>query len=131
MTDLPQTCPSCGSSNVVYPEGTREACACADCLQLYVPENRLDPAKQLCDDCAWRPGSPERQDEYRWAMIVEATIVKQEHPFYCHKGMACELNAGGNAIGYIRPESEADMKPCAGWRAHLLAYQNGISARKL
>lgn len=128
---IEQSCPACGSRNVIYAEGTTEACACADCKQLYVPEHRADPAKQMCNDCAWRPGSPERQDEYKWAMIVEATIVQQEHPFYCHKGLACEVDLKGSAVSYLRPESEEQLTPCAGWKAHLLAYQNGTPARKL
>lgn len=132
MTELPQTCPACGSQRTLWPEGTREACACADCGQLFVPEDRPDPDVQLCNDCAFRPGSPERGDPYKWAEIIQTTIVDQVHPFHCHKGLACKLDLKGKTIGYLRPAGgELDMRPCAGWRAHLAAYQAGKPAREL
>ena len=125
-----QKCPRCGSDEVLVPDGTLEAVACGNCTQLFVPENREQPETQMCDDCAFRPNSPERQDEYKWADIIDTTIVNEIHPFYCHKGMACKLS--GNTLTYQMPEEgEAAMTPCAGWRAHKAAYKAGIPARKL
>lgn len=130
MVPLAQSCPTCGSDQVVFPDLTHEACGCLACGQLFVPEHRLDPTVQLCDDCAFRPGSPERLDGYKWAEIIEATIVEQIHPFHCHKGLACELR--GQSLHYLRPEEgQRPLTPCAGWRAHLKAYQSGTPARKL
>ena len=127
---LAQSCPACNSDRVIFSDLTQEACACLACGQLFVPEHRVDPATQLCDDCAFRPGSPERQDGYKWAEIIEATIVEQIHPFHCHKGLACELR--GQTLHYLRPEEgQRPLTPCAGWRAHLKAYQSGMPARKL
>lgn len=127
---LAQACPTCGSNQVLFSDLTHEACVCRACGQLFVPEHRVDPASQLCDDCAFRPGSPERADGYKWAEIIQATIVDQLHPFHCHKGLACELRDG--TLHYLRPEEgQKPLTPCAGWRAHLLAYQAGTPARKL
>lgn len=129
---LPQTCPACGSSSVIWADGTDEACACGDCNQLYVPDFRPEPLKQMCDDCAFRPGSPERSDAYKWMQIIEATIIEQQHPFHCHKGLACELDAGGSTIRYLRPDpGQKQLTQCAGWKAHLRAYKNGTPWRKL
>ena len=134
MTDknfhIKQVCPACGSMNVKFPEGEVEACVCFDCVQLFVPENRTNPDKQMCNDCAFRPNSPERQDLYKWAEIIRATIVDQEHPFHCHKGLKCRLQ--GQDLVYLTPEpGEALMHPCAGWLAHSLAYRAGIPAKDL
>lgn len=132
MLDLDQTCPACGSDRVIFPDVTREACCCLDCRQLFVPEHRADPAVQLCDDCAFRPGSPERADQYKWAEIIQTTIVDRSHPFHCHKGLACKVDAATATITYLQPEpGQKPMTPCAGWRAHLAAYQAGTPARKL
>jgi hypothetical protein len=127
---LPQECPNCGSDQVIFSDLTHEACACIACGQLFVPEDRVDPDGQLCNDCAFRPNSAERQDPWKWADIIETTIVDQVHPFHCHKGMACELK--GATLHYVQPAGGlAAMQPCAGWRAHLKAYQAGTPARKL
>lgn len=129
MPDHP--CPKCGSTRTEAPATTHpEAAVCLDCLNLFVPEYRSDPAAQLCNDCAFRPGSPERADPFHWAMIIEATIVDGDHPFYCHKGLSCELKHG--SLTYQKPtEGEPAMTPCAGWRAHKLAYEAGKPAREL
>jgi gentisate 1,2-dioxygenase len=130
MADLEQTCPACGSRSVIYPDVSREACSCRDCNQLFVPEHRVNPDVQMCDDCAFRPGSPERQDKYKWAEIIEATIVERLHPFHCHKGLRCSFD--GHNLTYQQPEpGQKPMTPCAGWRAHLAAYQAGTPARNL
>lgn len=131
MTTVVVACAACGSTRYGSPAGADpEAVVCLDCACLFVPETRPNPTLQLCNDCAFRPGSPERQDKYKWAEIIQATIVEGEHPFYCHKGMSCELR--GTTLHYVLPvEGEAAMMPCAGWRAHKLAYDAGVPARRL
>lgn len=121
---LAQACPTCGSNQVLFAGLIREACVCRACGQLFVPEHRVDPAGQLCDDCAFRPGSPERADGYKWAEIIQATIVDQLHPFYCHKGLTCELR-DGSLYYRLHEEGKAPLTTCAGWLAHLKAYQSG------
>lgn len=125
------TCPNCGSTNTVLPKIPRpEAAACLGCATLFVPETRARPEAQLCNDCAFRPGSPERADPYKWAEIVETTIVDAVHPFFCHKGLTCSLD--GNTLKYQIPQGgQAAMTPCAGWRAHKAAYDAGTPAREL
>lgn len=127
---LPQECPNCGSDQVIFSDVTHEACSCRACGQLFVPEHRVDPDGQLCDDCAFRPGSRERQNEYLWAELVQTTIVDQVHAFHCHKGLCAALR--GQELVFLPPtEGQRPMRPCAGWRAHLAAYQAGTPARKL
>lgn len=131
MPDINPICPRCLSPRIVLPPLEHaEAAVCLDCARLFIPETRPDPAAQLCDDCAFRPGSPERVDPYKWAEIIQTTIVDAAHPFYCHKGMGCELR--GQTLHYLMPtEGEKVMTPCAGWRAHKLAYEAGTPAREL
>lgn len=125
-------CPKCGSEfaeTMVLDDGS-EVAVCRGCAQLYIPENRTEPCRQLCDDCAFRPGSPERADGYKWAEIIQVTIVDAEHPFFCHKGMTARLD--GETLRYeMPPGGQNDMTPCAGWKAHRAAYLAGTPARKL
>lgn len=120
-------CPVCGSTTHVSTQVTNEAVVCRDCNTLYVPENRANPDAQMCNDCAFRPGSPERGDPYKWAEIVQTTIVEQLHPFHCHKGMECRLE---NQSLVYKPE-DRPMRPCAGWRSRMAAYLAGTPSREL
>ena len=51
-------------------------------------------AADMCHDCAYRAGSPERADEHGAEHLV--TIVGTGEPFYCHQGMR-------RAVGYRHP----------------------------
>ena len=124
-------CPTCRSEDVEKADADGSPIAvCQNCATVVVPEMRENPAIELCDDCAFRPNSPERQDPYKWAEIIEVTIVNGDHPFYCHKGLTCELH--GTTLSYNRPEEGTRaMTPCAGWRSRMAAYRAGIPARRL
>jgi hypothetical protein len=41
--------------------------------------------KEPCDNCAFRPGSPEQKDKARWAELMAS--LKENGRFYCHKGV--------------------------------------------
>lgn len=120
-------CPKCGSTAHYVAEVTNEAVVCADCMTLYVPETREDPDRQMCNDCAFRPDSPERKDHYKWAEIIQTTIVEEAHPFHCHKGMECVLS--GQTIIY--DPKDRPMRVCAGWRSRMEAYRKGTPTRML
>lgn len=124
------TCPACKSEcwQAVNVEATPVA-VCMDCATVFVPEERAEPLRQLCDDCAWRPGSPERADPYRWAQLIEDTIEGGK-PFYCHKGLTCRLE--GQTLHYQIPENGTQgMTPCAGWLSRKLAFYAGVPSAKL
>lgn len=124
------TCPACKSEywQELLLEGSPVA-VCSDCATAFIPETRAEPFAQLCDDCAFRPGSPERADPSRWAQIVETTIVGDK-PFYCHKGLTCRLD--GTTLHYIIPDNGREtMTPCAGWYSRKMAYAAGRPLSKL
>ncbi|MEJ0046984.1 MAG: hypothetical protein WDN04_13345 [Rhodospirillales bacterium] len=59
-----------------------------------------------CDNCAFRPGSPEQQDKEKWRALIESLDPNNapEHHFfagrfYCHKNVPIDLKAGpGNFL---------------------------------
>lgn len=83
-------CPRCNGAGVVetkLPAGattTEPIDLCLACGALWEREVRPEPELEHCDNCAFRPGSPEQQDPERWATIVEET-VRGNGMFLCHK----------------------------------------------
>jgi hypothetical protein len=93
-------CPRCNSAELrgpmphpEKPQGTLYQ-ACADCLAVWeaIPEGEhfKRDGEQLafrepCDNCAFRPGSPESQDKPQWRDLM--TQLKAGGSFYCHKGV--------------------------------------------
>lgn len=73
-------------------------------------------AGAMCDDCAFRKGSPESEELER--------IARQDTPFYCHKGMPVRAPFGKPVQDDYCPRTDATGAPlgypvCAGWkRAH-------------
>ncbi len=75
------------------------------------------PESEMCDNCAFRKNSPERQDPYRWAEIME--IVEEGRPFHCHKGLPFDLKTSK----FEPPSKEAGrVTVCAGWINARLAH---------
>ena len=113
-------CGGCGSANLLMTQDTDCSYAvCQNCLRLQEAETRADPCTHMCDNCAFRPNSPERADPYRWWQIEEAAIEGGQ-PFYCHKGMNAHLQGG--TMTYLPGDLVETMQPCAGWLANRLAY---------
>lgn len=120
-TPRPDSCPSCSSKRLrdVDPtsmDATDRAIfehhfdaplqLCLDCGAVWEPfpaEGYVeDPvAAEPCDNCAFRPGSPEQRDPERWRELV--THLKPgadpmgDHRFYCHKHMPIDLTVPGHA----------------------------------
>jgi len=65
---------------------------------------------QPCDDCAFRPRSPEAKQEG-----LLARVVRQETPFYCHKGMPLDGKGKMPAEGDYFPRDHKLYPICAGW----------------
>lgn len=118
------TCGGCGSANLETTNGDDTQWAfCNHCLRLQELETRVDPLAQLCDNCACRPGSPERADPFGW-MRWQEKHIEGGVPFYCHKGLALSFDPSGEMHVEVTAESslEAQEKPCAGWLARRMAY---------
>lgn len=89
--------------------------------------------KRMCSDCAFRPNSPERNGDERYAHSGEGGLDEvMSGTFLCHAGMrrllrevhpsGAEIEAmpGAYAPGY--PPRKADGSPpelCAGWAAEM------------
>lgn len=96
-------CPNCGSGRVVV-HGTAgiselkfygpQIATCADCRTAWEPIDetliwdRTDPCASLreaCDNCAFRPGSPEQADTAEWKKMIAS--LRAGASFHCHKGV--------------------------------------------
>lgn len=123
-------CPVCGSRKVTrgmsrlkdHAETMYEACgnpACGALWETFNVADLLDPAdprtssfKEPCDNCAFRPGSPEQRDPGRWAEIIDSLkgdnrSLANMHfvgagRFYCHKGVPLKA---GSEHGFDYPKA--------------------------
>jgi hypothetical protein len=121
----PERCPACGSKCIGYvargtvPEFVKggrstdvEYAVCGACSAAWEPFPALyveDPVcAEPCDNCAFRPGSPEQADPERWKALLE-TLKPQgdalsQGRFYCHKHIPIDVKAGpGNFLFPQRP----------------------------
>lgn len=93
----------------------------------------------MCGDCAYRPGSPEREEEGG-----DPPDYTLRQPFYCHTGMPRAVGYRHPALGdaVVPAPTDDDYRPmirnglawqadgrpavlCAGWAAH-----NGVKPRR-
>lgn len=99
-------CPKCGSRKVAHdPKLTFKGhgpgiATCINCKAIWEP---FDPAqiwdpsdphcsfKEPCNNCAFRPGSPEQADTEKWKHLLDQ--LKCGGSFYCHKGVPIEPDA--------------------------------------
>jgi hypothetical protein len=118
-------CPKCGSRRVkeltLPPTGfyAEKLEACANCKAFWEP---FDPAqlldtdapttssfKEPCDNCAFRPGSPEQKDAAKWKELMAS--LKANGRFYCHKGVPI---VPGSKHGFAYPEKAVSKELCPG-----------------
>lgn len=111
-------CGGCGSRDMI----TTRLCdskilmgRCNVCGRVQDVETRDWPEAEPCDDCAFRKGSPEQADPYRWAEIME--VVERGQHFHCHKGLPHDIESGA----YEAPDAKRGrVTVCAGWlNAHV------------
>lgn len=115
-------CPSCGSRRLVLmgrerfkealdvPEAVRPDSdwqGCVDCKavwEAYPVVYARDPVcAEPCDNCAFRPGSPEQRDPKRWRELMDQLKLPLDAPgrgqFFCHKGIPIDMDKGpGNFL---------------------------------
>ena len=113
-------CGGCGSRDMILStEG--EHAACVICGRLQEVETRDWPLSQLCNNCAFRKGSDERADPYRWAEIT--AVVARGQYFHCHKGLPMTIEPGCKSATFSAPDqNNGRVTVCAGWFAARIAY---------
>lgn len=113
-------CPACGSKRLHVLPMARFADwgadgdwhGCLDCKAVWEPFPAVyarDPlACEPCDNCAFRPGSPEQQDPEGWKNLIAKLKPGgddrdygwlEQGRFFCHKGVPIDLTKGpGNFL---------------------------------
>lgn len=113
-------CGGCGSRDMMTASDGRHA-ICMKCRRLQEPETRDWPESRMCNNCAFRKGSPERADPYRWAEIAET--VERGQYFHCHKGLPLTLNKETMVATFDPPDpAKGRVTVCAGWLAARIAH---------
>lgn len=98
-----QICPSCKAAWEPLPPGEPRH-----------PEEPNMSFPEPCDNCAFRPGSPEVEDRAEWKKLL--TKLKHGGRFYCHKGVPL-----GGEDGFQYPKKadgthdEGRMRLCRGF----------------
>lgn len=129
----PTRCPACQSSRLhripIAEQGailrkyfSCDLETCLDCKAIWEPFPAAgyveDPVCAApCDNCAFRPGSPEQQDREGWkALLAKLRPDGAENwygdaRFYCHKGIPIDMAKGpGNFLFPTKPVT-MDGKP--------------------
>lgn len=127
-------CPRCESGRVVAIKvGEAVHHGCLKCQTLWEPfdvanlidgDDRYSSFKAMCDNCAFRPGSPERDDPEKWKSLIE-TLAYRETPFICHKGVPLAAPGSGESHDHPkRPDGSHDItrsRFCRGWMLYARA----------
>ena len=121
-------CPRCGGSRVAIitlPDaGTHNGClACKTIWEPFNPADMVDDDdqyssfKEPCDNCAFRPGSPEREDKESWKDLLQH-LQLNGIAFMCHKGVPVSQKEGES---HDHPKTERGVpdfsrsRYCRGW----------------
>jgi hypothetical protein len=135
---VPLVCPACGSTRTGRSRlsaelqktlGDCDYAICGDCRAIWEPfpaEGVVeDPVvADPCDNCAFRPGSPEQADKEGWKKFLDSLKPDPETGmfagrFYCHKNVPIDVAAGpGNFLFPQGPDGEYDqskMRVCSGF----------------
>lgn len=129
-------CPRCGSDSVAHITlvDSSHIAGCTKCQTLWEPFSPSDLSspnnpnsifKKPCENCAFRPGSPEREDPVKWQALWEELILTQGSAFFCHKGVPLSTEEGQSHEHPKCPDGTYDtknMRHCAGWLASKLGY---------
>jgi hypothetical protein len=115
-------CPACRSRRVIdmpqadFPGQFKIDCdwqACLDCRAVWEPFPAVyarDPVcAEPCDNCAFRPGSPEQADPEKWKAMIDSLKPESSSGyftgrFYCHKNVPIDMTKGpGNFLFPQKP----------------------------
>lgn len=114
-------CPKCKSPNIEIIPFLRDGTlleACRTCGAFWEAELREPCSGTPCDNCAWRPGSPERSDPEKWAHLMSE--FKRGAIFYCHKRVPAQLDENGYSFQFNIElhdgrQTCTNAPVCAGW----------------
>jgi hypothetical protein len=127
-------CPKCKSGRVLVHDTTeirplefyaRKIAVCADCRTAWEPVDESliwDPSdphcsfSEPCDNCAFRPGSPEQADTAKWKEMIAS--LRAGASFHCHKGVPL---APDSEHGFAYPQdadgnaNKSKLRLCRGY----------------
>lgn len=118
-------CPRCLSTAVAIvdvPEGVDfygrklAVCKCGaawepiDEALIWDRDDEVCSFKEPCDNCAFRPGSPEQKDKPKWTKLIAS--LKAGASFYCHKGVPI---APQSNHGFEYPAERRKLRLCRGY----------------
>jgi hypothetical protein len=134
----PSICPACGGKRIAF--STINDCeygVCPDCEAVWeaFPPLYVEDVvcAEPCDNCAFRPGSPEQADPEKWKALIASLKPDQSYghftgQFFCHKNVPIDIKRGrGNFLfprrklvldGIAEPVDDFDvtkMRRCVGW----------------
>lgn len=132
-TDARDLCPKCGGAKVtraMLKPGTFNGygpliAVCVSCKALWEPvhhdliwdpDDPLCAFKDPCNNCAFRPGSPEQRNRKEWASIK--ANIESSGGFYCHKGVPIEPGAKHGFAYPVGPDGKEvrnKMRLCRGY----------------
>ena len=156
-------CPACGSRRIVdmakadaagvvavYAGIDCDWQGCRDCKAVWEAFPAVyvrDPVcAEPCDNCAFRPGSPEQKDPESWkgliAKLKPTGDLLRDGQFYCHKGIPIDMaNGPGNFLfpqtpvlmdgkpvrnpadgSIVTTEDTSKMRACSGWLRMVWAH---------
>jgi hypothetical protein len=112
-------CPACRSRRIIdmpreqFPMVDLDCDwqGCLDCKAIWEPFPEVyvrDPVCAApCDNCAFRPGSPEQRDPARWAELMASFRGSDNYEgvpgrFYCHKNTPIDLEHGPGNFKFPR-----------------------------
>jgi hypothetical protein len=145
----PVICPGC-SSRAISIEATpmhlraapfglpAEIGVCRSCRAVWEPFAATyveDPvAAEPCDNCAFRPGSPEQADKAAWRALLDSLRPDADGMFtgrfYCHKNVPIDMTKGpGNHLHPTTPDGTLDqrrMRTCSGFLRMVWALNGAI-----
>ena len=119
-------CPTCKSPRVRIhgDHGVkfygREIAICANCRTAWEPIDGAliwDPSdpcasfSEPCDNCAFRPGSPEQNDSAKWKELIAQ--LRAGGAFHCHKGVPLDPE-GEDGFDYPKDRPEK-LRLCRGY----------------
>lgn len=132
-------CPSCGSFRTVIEQAPPLAMShtatlmgvCVDCRTLweaYPPTWSHDAVEaEPCDNCAFRPGSPESQDREAWKSLL--TKLRLGREFKCHKGAPLKIDHEAGTIEFDEGWVRTRGRTCAGFVRALQAWPDWLDNR--
>jgi hypothetical protein len=98
----------------------RQIALCANCRTAWEPIDGAvvwdpsDPSASLsepCDNCAFRPGSPEQADPAKWKDLIAQ--LRAGGTFHCHKGVPLDPK-GEDGFAYPKDRPEK-LRLCRGY----------------